>query len=280
MDIIETIVLATVQGLLEFIPISSSGHVFIISELIPGWSDPGFIFDAIVHLGALIAILFYYRRAIFGARLSNDWNVKFDEDDQINASKLIIFLIVATVPIGVLGVVLVVTLDEFTDYFRTAQGVGLSLILTSLALFGATLATKTNIKLNDISLRSAFIVGLAQTLAFIPGISRSGVTIAAGVYLKFRYITATRFALALAIPALVGTAALVATRGVGAGEQIDFGALALAFGVAAATSLLSIHILTYVLQRASLFPFSVYTLAAGATVLLIDYFDPTVLGSG
>lgn len=276
MEIIETVILAAIQGLLEFVPISSSGHVLVISQL-AGWKEPGFIFDSIVHLSSLVAILFYFRRALFGTRPTNDWVVKFDETEQSPALKLVFLLIVAILPIGVAGFILVLTLDSFINFFRTTNGVGTSLIFTALVLFGTSLIKKHYVDLDNISFRSALLIGIAQSIAIIPGVSRSGMTISAGVYLQFKYLTATRFSLLLAIPTLIGTGIVVlVTRGQGATEDVNFLILALAFVVSAITALVSVHIVTFVLRRTSLIPFATYTLIVGTMILFLNSTFPTL----
>lgn len=277
MEIVETAVLAAIQGLLEFVPISSSGHVVIISQLV-GWEDPGFIFDSVVHFSAFFAILFYFRKSFLNMRPSNDWTVKFDIRDKIVFLRLTLLMLVAIIPISAVGVVLVLTLDTFIAFFRTTEAVGVSLIFTAIVLFGASLVKKHPIHFEQITFRNAFIIGLAQTISVIPGISRSGMTISTGIFLKFNYLTATRFALLLSIPTLIGTGIVVAARGFGASENVDILLLLLAFAISAVTAFVSVHIVTLALRRASLIPFAAYTLVAGTAILFLNSIMPELFG--
>lgn len=208
MSILEALVLGAVQGLTEFIPVSSSGHLVIVPELF-GWGHPGLAFDVMLHAASLLALLVYFsgdlldlaRGVIGGNRGSR---------------KLAALLLIGTIPAGLAGLLFG---DYFEEQFEDASAAALQLLITAVILVVAeqvyrtherkTAARGTKLRtMDDIDLLDTGIIGMAQAIAIFPGISRSGATIGAGLARAIERPSAARFAFLLAIPALVGATIL------------------------------------------------------------------------
>ncbi len=199
MDLIQSIILGILQGLTEFLPISSSGHILIVPALF-GWEDPGAAFTAVIQLGTEAAVLIYFRKDLW--EIGRTWLASLRRPDlrgELNA-RMGWYLIVATIPIGLLGF-------AFQDQIETAARnlwlVGAMLIVFGLILGYADRVGTRKREVGDLSFRDGVLIGLAQSLALIPGVSRSGATISAGLFLGLNRKAAARFAFLLAIPAVV-----------------------------------------------------------------------------
>jgi undecaprenyl-diphosphatase len=198
---LEALVLGIVQGLTEFLPISSSAHLSIVGQLFGG-EDPGSAFTAISQLGTESAVIIYFRREI-GAIIRN-WTLalvgKIPRDDP--EARMGWLVIIGSVPIVVLGVL-------FQDAIDSALR-NLWVTVAMLAGFGVIIGVVDRLARNtrpltDLRWRDGILLGLAQSLALVPGVSRSGATIAAGLALGYRREAAARYAFLLAIPAVVGS---------------------------------------------------------------------------
>jgi undecaprenyl-diphosphatase len=265
---LEAIVLGTVQGLTEFLPISSTGHLRIIPAFV-GWPDPGAAFTAIVQLGTTAAVLIYFRDDLL--RVARAWSRSLRDPSvrgEVDA-RLGWYLIVATIPIALFGLALHKQIETGA---RDLYLIGIALIVFSFVMLaGDRLGTKTRGE-GDISRRDAIAFGLAQACALIPGVSRSGATISAGLFLGFKRETAARFSFLMSIPAIV-LAALFEMRGIVTGSkhvtdattaQVIVSCLfAFVFGY------LSIAFLLRFLARHTLTVFVGYRLALGVVVLAL-----------
>jgi len=198
-DLIQSIILGILQGLTEFLPISSSGHILIVPALL-GWEDPGAAFTAVIQLGTEAAVLIYFRKDLWD--IAKTWLASLHRPElrgELNA-RMGWYLIVATIPIGLLGF-------AFQDQIETAARnlwlVGSTLIAFGLILGWADRVGAREREVGELSFRDGVLIGLAQSLALIPGVSRSGATISAGLFLGLNRRAAARFAFLLAIPAVV-----------------------------------------------------------------------------
>ncbi len=204
----EALVLGIVQGLTEFLPISSSAHILIVSTLF-GWGDPGAAFTAVTQLGTETAVLVYFRRDIW--RILTTWTRSLYTPElrgNIDA-RMGWYVIIGTLPIGFFGFV-------FSDQIETAAR-NLWLVATVLILFGLVLGAadrygRQDKTLDDLTARTGLIYGFGQALALIPGVSRSGATISTGRVLGFDRPSATRYAFLLAIPAVLVSGLYEATK--------------------------------------------------------------------
>ena len=199
MDLLQSIFFGFLQGLTEFLPISSSGHILIFPALF-GWEDPGAAFTAVIQLGTEAAVLIYSRKDLWD--IATTWLRSLRDSSlrkDINA-RMGWYLIAATIPIGILGL-------AFENQIETAAR-NLWLVGSMLIIFGIVLGLADNIgsrkrQVEDLSVRDGILIGFAQSLALIPGVSRSGATISAGLFLGLERAAAARFSFLLAIPAVV-----------------------------------------------------------------------------
>ena len=199
MSLLEAIVLGIVQGLTEFLPISSTGHLRVVPAFV-GWPDPGAAFTAITQLGTMLAVVIYFRADLL--RIARTWLRSLREPrlrSELDA-RMGWYLIVATIPIAIFGLAFE---DQIETGARNLYLIGGALIVLGLFLLLAEeVGTRTR-GLERVGRRDAIVVGLAQALALVPGVSRSGATITAGLFLGLERETAARFSFLLSVPAVV-----------------------------------------------------------------------------
>lgn len=236
-----------VQGLTEFLPISSSGHLVLIPAFL-GLEPPDLATSAVLHLGTLVAVVIYYRSDL--ARL-----LHFRTDR--HARTILWLLIVGTIP-AVIGLVVE---QSLADFQQQPQLVAAALIATGLVLLIATRIQPGSRRLEDGKTSDAVVVGIAQAFALIPGISRSGMTISAGLQRKLEPVEAARFAFLLGIPAIAGGGLIQAVEV--AGQGAFDASLLVGLAVSAVTGYLAISWLIRLLGRVGLLPFAIYCLAVG-----------------
>ena len=257
MSVLHAIVLGAVQGLTEFIPVSSSGHLVLVPEAL-GWDQPGLAFDVLLHVASLVALLVYFApdlKRIVGGSIRGD----------APSRRLVGLLAIGTIPAGIAGLLLN---DYFEEAFTDAKASALQLLMTAAILVGAELiarhhrqsATRLR-KMGDLNAGDATVIGIAQAISILPGISRSGSTIGAGLGLKMERDDAARFAFLLSIPALFG-AALVKIPDMGGIELIS-GATIAGFAASLASSYFAIAGLIRYLRTRTLYPFAAYCVVAG-----------------
>jgi undecaprenyl-diphosphatase len=199
-DALQAIVLGIVQGLTEFLPVSSTAHLRIIPAFF-GWDDPGAAFTAVVQLGTLAAVLLYFRRELWV--IASAWlrSVRARERAPKDPdARLGWYIILGTIPIAVLGLAFK---NPIEDEFRTLELVGAALILFSFVMLRAEAVSRRDRELSEITRRDGIIIGCFQALALVPGVSRSGATISAGLFLNFDRTAAARYSFLLSVPAVV-----------------------------------------------------------------------------
>jgi len=272
----EAVVLGVVQGLTEFLPISSSAHLRIVGEVF-GWDDPGAAFTAITQIGTEIAVLLYFRRDI--GRIVVAWlgslagRRKGDPDARMGW-----LIIVGSIPIVVLGLLFQ---DRIETTLRDLRIVAIALVTFSLILYWADRVGAKKRELEDLTVGHGVAYGLAQALALIPGVSRSGGTITMGLFLGYTRAAAARYSFLLAIPAVLGSGvfqAYEALTGDVAGETVSWGPTIVATVIAFAVGLSVIAWLLRYLDRGSFTPFVVYRIVLGLLVLALvgmGVLDPT-----
>lgn len=252
------IIWGLVQGLTEFLPISSSGHLVIVPEWLARFGidigPPDLATSAVLHLGTLVAVLVYFRQDITKVlRLRSD----------TEGRRIAMLVAVGTVP-ALIGLPLESTLEEFQDDVRR---VGVALIVTGIVLFAGQRVARGLRRLEEANIPDALVVGVAQALALIPGISRSGMTISAGNARGLDPTEAARFSFLLGIPAIAGAGALSLPDLLGAGELGP--ELAVGLLVAAISGYFAIAGLLLVIRRIGLGPFAVYCLIVGGLTLVV-----------
>lgn len=265
MSIVEAIVLAIVQGLTEFLPISSSGHL-ILARWIFGWEDPGLDFDVAVHLGTLAAILFAFRREVWSV-LSG---LRADEGtvEGLRPRRLIWLGVIGTLPIVIVGGFFYETLQ---DELRSATTAGAFLLVTGAMIGGAEWRLRRfgrPASLDVLDERRSLAIGIAQCLAILPGISRSGICIVAGMSLGQSREAAARWAFWLSMPALAGAGVLAVAALIDERGSVDAAALIVGALVSFATALIAIRALLWLVRGRSLAPFAAYCVLAGGAALI------------
>jgi undecaprenyl-diphosphatase len=199
-DLLKAVVLGVIQGLTEFLPISSSAHLRIYPELF-GWGDPGAAFTAVIQIGTELAVLLYFRRDIW--RIVSTWArslVRPEYRGHLDA-RMGWYVIIGSLPIVVLGVLLK---DVIEQDFRSLWLVAGTLVVFGVILGVADRVGSTDRQMKEMHLQHAVLMGLAQACALVPGVSRSGATLSMGRFLGYDREAATRYAFLLAIPAVVG----------------------------------------------------------------------------
>jgi len=267
MSFIQVIVLAVVQGVTEFLPISSSGHLILASWLFD-WPDQGIVFDAAVHVGTLVAVVIYFRRQWMQLipGLASDQPVEVDDSGAtLKARTLAILIIVGTIPLVIGGLL---AKDSVEATFRTPETVGWLLIVTAIALAAGELFGKNARRLDDIGKYEAWIIGAAQILAVLPGVSRSGLTMVAGLGFGMTRAAAARFSMLLATPAIAGAGLLIAIDALTGTEDVDWGSAALGAVLSAITAYFVIAGLMKLLKSGSFRPFIVYCAVVGVAVVI------------
>ena len=265
MSIFEAIVLAVVQGLTEFLPLSSSGHL-VLARWLFGWEDPGLDFDVAVHIGTLAAILWAFRREV-GAVLSG---LREDSGlvEGMQPRRLVWLGLIGTIPIVIVGGLLYDTLEH---ELRDATTAGAFLLVTGVLIAVAEWRVRRSDEtapLEALTQRRSLAIGIAQCLAILPGISRSGMCIVAGMAVGHSREVAARWAFWLSMPALAGAGVLTVAALIEEGERIETAALVVGALVSFATALLAIRALLWLVRGRSLVPVAAYCLIVGLTVLI------------
>jgi undecaprenyl-diphosphatase len=263
MTLIQIIVLALIQGLTEFLPVSSSAHLILGSKAF-GWPDQGLVFDVATHLGTLIAVLIYFRHDLI--EMAKAWLGPVRNDADRRHRAMVVYLAIASVPALLIGF-LAHDLVEF--YLRDLRIIAWTTIGFGLVLWLADAVGPKQRSIGEINVKSAVIIGLAQAFALIPGASRSGVTITAGRFLGFSPDAAARFSFLLSIP-IIGAAGSFGVLRVASGDApIEWGQFMLAVVLAAVAGWLCIAAFLALLKRVGLMPFVIYRLLLGAVLLWI-----------
>jgi len=258
------IVEGIVQGLTEFLPISSTAHLRIVPAFF-GWPDPGAAFTAVVQLGTMAAVLLYFRHDLW--RIASAW-VRSLRDPAVRGeldARMGWYIILGTIPIAVIGLALK---DTIENEFRSLELIGAALFFFSFVMLRAEARSKRDRQIEDLTRRDGLLIGLAQALALIPGVSRSGSTISAGLFLDFNREAAARYSFLLSVPAVV-LSGLFELRHVGDGGGAPAGATALATLLAFVVGYATIAWLLRWVARHGIGIFAAYRMVVGVLVLLL-----------
>lgn len=264
MDILHTTILALVQGLTEFLPISSSAHLILVPKVL-GWQDQGLAFDVAVHLGTLIAVLWYFRAdvvAIVSACLFSITRRAHEPKD----ARLGWAILVATVPVVLTGFFL----EDFVEsQLRSPLVIASATAAFGVLLWVADLRRKNIEDEHSITLWIALVIGLAQVLALVPGTSRSGITITAGLFLGLSRQAACRFSFLMAMPAIGGAAVLELYALVDSSEAVAWNGLLLGLVLAAMSAYFCIKLFLQAIEKIGMLPFMLYRLVLAAVLFLL-----------
>jgi undecaprenyl-diphosphatase len=272
LDLLQALILGIVQGLTEFLPISSTAHLRIVPALF-GWPDPGAAFTAVVQIGTLAAVLAYFREDI--VRIASAWlaGIKGGRPCETLEARLGWMMILATVPIVVCGLVFEDQIDtEWRSLYVIAVamiGLAIVLALAEWLMLRQARVGRAQKQLSDVTWLDAIITGLAQALALVPGSSRSGVTITAGMFLGLTRDTAARFSFLLSLPAIfaAGVYKLVDSREALLATRDDATALAVCTVASGVVGYLSIAFLLRFLKTHTTWVFIAYRLVLGGLIL-------------
>jgi undecaprenyl-diphosphatase len=264
MTIEQIIVLAVVQGITEFLPISSSGHLILIPFL-TGWPDQGQFTDVMTHLGTLLAVLIYFWRDVWRLLLGTLMLFRGKVTDD---GRLALYILAGTIPAILFGY----TLKKLNvpDLERNITVVAWNTVIYGVLMLVADMYGRQEKTINDVTLKSAFIIGCAQALALIPGTSRSGVTMTAARFLNFTRSDAARFSFLLGIPATAAAIVLTLGDAIQSGCHITYDEVLVA-GLTFVAGILAIAFLMNLLRRISFLPFVLYRMALGGFLLVLVY---------
>ncbi len=268
MNILQAVILGAVQGLTEFLPISSSGHLIFIPKIF-GWGDQGIGFDVVVHLGSLLAVIVYFRKKL--------WEIIVGffsfrtENYELRTNKKLGWLIVLTIiPAGVAGLLFG---DWIEANLRSSSVIGVGLIFWGVVLYIAERLQGKRIKeqgvIETVGWRKALFIGCAQAIALIPGTSRSGITMTAGLFSKLDKKSAAEFSFLMSVPIimLAGGLHVLELLKYGLGD-LSWGVLVVGFISAAVSGFIAIAGLMKIIQRWSFKPFVIYRVVVGVIILL------------
>jgi undecaprenyl-diphosphatase len=266
-SVFEAIVLGITQGLTEFLPISSTAHLRIVPAF-AGWEDPGAAFTAVVQLGTVAAVVLYFREDLL--RIGRAW-LRSLRDPAVRRTldaRLGWYILIGTIPIGIFGLIFK---DQIESGARDLYLIGSALIVLGLLLLAAEEVARHDRPLERITKRDGILIGLAQALALVPGVSRSGATLTAGLFLGFDRTSAARFSFLLSVPAVVlsGLFEFVSILDGSDDTQVGLGALAIATLMAFVVGYASIAWLLRYLTRHSTLIFVVYRVGLGLLVLVL-----------
>jgi undecaprenyl-diphosphatase len=262
MDSLQIIVLAIVQGITEFLPISSSGHLILV-PYVTNWPDQGLEFDLAIHMGTLTAIVVYFRRIL--AAMARDWVRSLAQRQEVGESRLAWAVILGTIPAGVVGMLLQ---DDIETTLRSPLVVAFTTIGYAVLLFVADRRPGTRHE-RTITWLDVVVIGCAQALALVPGTSRSGVTMTAGLFRGLSREAAARFSFLLAVP-ITAAAGLSKLAGYdGDAGPIDARAFVLGAVLSGVTGLVCIHYLLKWLTRFGMLPYVLYRLVLGVVLLFL-----------
>jgi len=260
----EAVVLGVVQGLTEFLPISSSAHILIVSQLF-GWRDPGAAFTAVSQIGTETAVLLYFRKDLKRILVAWFTSVRLRQRPQSLDARMGWYILIGTLPIAILGL-------TFATQIETAAR-NLYLVAFTLIGFGVILGVadrlgKKTKGLEQLRIRDGLIFGFGQALALIPGVSRSGATISTGLFLGYNREAATRYAFLLAIPAVLASGLYEATK-IGNGVNVEWGQTIVATVIAFIIGYAVIAWLLRWVTTHSYTPFVIYRIALGSLILIL-----------
>jgi undecaprenyl-diphosphatase len=268
MDAFQAIILGIVQGLTEFLPISSTAHLRLVPAF-AGWDDPGTAFTAVVQLGTMAAVLLYFRQDLWNIAVAWLRSLRDPQARGTLDARLGWFLIIGTIPIAVLGLAFK---DPIEHQFRTLELIGLAMMAMGLLLGRAEAASTEDRGIDDLGRRDAIVIGFAQAAALVPGVSRSGATITAGLFLGLDRTAAARYSFLLSVPAVV-LSGLFELRHLGEGEHAAVGPTIIATLLAFVVGYASIAWLLRYITGHSFRIFVIYRLIVGALVVVLAAAD-------
>jgi undecaprenyl-diphosphatase len=263
MDISEALTMGLVQGLTEFLPVSSSGHLVIAKHFLGGIREPGVLFEVLLHFGTLLAVLVYFRSDLYTIVLSPFPSKRLSDDERKRGKLMILAVVIGTIPTVIIALAFK---DFFESLFESIQTVSVMLLVTGVVLFLSDRVKVTRRK--EVGILDAVIIGTIQGLAIIPGISRSGSTIATGLFRGINGEEAARYSFLLSIPAILG-AVVLESGNMGVVDTAEFIPYLIGVVAAAVSGFLSIKLLMKIVTGRKLKIFAFYCWTVGLTSLMV-----------
>jgi len=263
MDLIHIIVLSLVQGLTEFLPVSSSAHLILVPVL-TGWQDQGLAFDVAVHVGTLTAVVYYFRNKL--ASMFIDWTGSVTGKGMTADARLAWAVLLGTIPAGLAGLFFK---DIIQEDLRSPLVIATTTILFGLLLWAADVWGRRKRTEHQITWLDILLIGISQALALIPGTSRSGATMTTGLALGLTRKAAARFSFLLSIPVILLAGSYLSLKLMRSTEQVDWTALVLGTILSAISAYLCIHYFLKLLDKMGMLPFVVYRLVLGIMLFLL-----------
>jgi undecaprenyl-diphosphatase len=263
MELFQIIALAFLQGLTEFLPISSSAHLILL-PLIVGWQDQGLAFDVAVHVGTLSAVIIYFRHTLY--KMLNDWLQSLKQCRTVGNSKLAWAVLFGTIPVGLIGLL-------FNDFIETSLRSPMVIAITTL-IFGLLLGWadwqgKQQRNEHQLTWKDVLIIGIAQAIALIPGTSRSGITMTAGLLLGLNRQASAHFSFLLSIPVIFLAGSLKTIELVQSSSENDLSPLIIGAFLSALSAYFCIHVFLKLIEKIGMWPFVVYRLILGLLLVLL-----------
>lgn len=269
MSEVQWIVLALIQGLTEFLPISSSGHLILPEQLLH-WPSQGLAFDVAVHLGSLLAVVIYFRKDI--SAMIVHWSLSvMKKPHDADLARLSWFIVLGTIPAVIFGVLLK-DLIETVIRDNSILVIASTTILFGLLLWYADIKAKQQHTLSELTVKNVLWIGFAQAVALIPGTSRSGITMTAGLMVGLKKADAARFSFLLSIPIILAAGLLIGIDITQSSEPFDFSALIYGSILSFVSALACIVLFLKWIERAGFLPFVIYRLILGV-ILFFVYFS-------
>ncbi len=261
-DLLSVLFLAFVQGLTEFLPISSSAHTIILPHWF-GWEDQGLAVDVAAHFGTLGAVLIYFRKRLVELSVASFQYVRTGNPSE--SSRYALYLFLATIPIVIVGWF---GKDFVETHLRSVALVGTTTLLFGLLLFVADRTGQRVRQESDLTVWYALLIGVSQVLALIHGTSRSGITITCALFLGFTRMAAARFSFLLAVPAILAATVLTLSDLLSATESVNWSAIAIATITSFITAYLCIEFFLKLVEKIGMTPFVIYRVILGSGILV------------
>jgi len=259
----QTFFLALIQGLTEFLPISSSAHLILL-PLLNAWQDQGLAFDVAVHVGSLTAVVWYFRHEL--TTMTKDWSCSLVQRKSVGESRLAWAVLLGTIPVGLTGLLLH---DFISNELRSPLVIAATTIGFGILLGWADWQAKQNRNEHSLSWSDIAFIGIAQAIALIPGTSRSGITMTAGLMLGLERAAAARFSFLLSIPVIVLSGGLETIKLIRTSAAVDWLNLIYATVLSAIAAYTCIHFFLKFISRIGMLPFVIYRLLLGAILLYL-----------
>ncbi len=262
MDTIQIIFLALIQGFTEFLPISSSAHLILVPELL-GWKDQGLAFDVALHIGSLLAVLYYFKQEVI--QIIKDVFSSIEQRKRVGESTLGWAVLIGTIPVGLAGL----SFNDFiSNNLRSPLVIAATAIIFGLALYWSD--RKVGVKSErDIDIKTSILIGIAQAVALIPGTSRSGITITAALFLGFSRVASARFSFLLSIPVIVLAGGLKSLELIKSDTVVVWHEIFLGVALSGVSAYLCIYLFLKLIAKSSMLPFVIYRVLLGIYLFVL-----------